>query len=690
MDIGFTNAEELFRHIELPPFHTSFFWPEGYEQFASQQVDWESLDYLPDLVKSLTPKIVPVLIEGDGNCLLRAISFSLWGLQDYHVGLRLALCEELQENLDWYKKSSATIESDDWDKALEQAQREGDYLGFTHVFAIANILKRAIVVYASDNDVANYGEQESGVSGTFLPSRVGIKYCFSSPVIPLTWSSQKKNHFLPLVVFERQLRCLPDRIPEVAFQKTIENFEDVQYYLRSMFELDFTKPPERIHQLREIIATEQSYSAPSPTSNKFSQSTATNLGSLRELLALDPNNPILQTLLAASTITKQNQNRSKPVKVYYRDAIHIIDLNSIDNFNRKLGKTMQTKLLSFYLAKQKSSAVTRKSNQHDFILLQSTHADYMPLGRLRYQYFPNIKQIPYKRADDIRKAYQFIISKSGIKFSAAQIQDLDRLVSVLESPAMEEREFSPAQLLLVSYMLSVGETKSIFAVLDVVRLMILHPQAIRYFASRMSSVHHSENLLSLLFRHISNLSRMDDKTRKSVYQLAFMMLTNMFSAEEFFPCLREYASTIMLMVDQAMTSIFRDASPNYDLTNRCAKIVACLSGVMEDSPRVNKFQLVFLIVKFLGRIHGSRDNYLESASNLIAALASLVYADSSILGKLLDVHIRWPINDVIAHATTLDLSQDPNYERLTTIIKDFEDVLARPVYVPKKILQLQF
>jgi len=699
MNSLFVDTSPMFaRQInQLPPFHTSFFWPSGYEQFASQQVDWESLEYLPELVKSLTPSIVPVLIDGDGNCLLRAISFSLWGLQDYHEGLRIALCDELRSHLDWYKKSSSTIESFDWDKALEEAEREGDYLGFTHVFALSNILQRAIVVYASDDDVAQYGQQESGVAGTFLPTRAGVFECFTKPAILLTWSSKKKNHFLPLIVFEGTSvqDKLPNSIPEVAFQKTIENIEEVRYQLWMLFELDFSNPPERIEQMRDSMMLSDDSSSFSRNAGigqsvSIGNQVATNLGPLDRLLALNPGNSLLQTLAQASMLRErelQNQNRIM-VKVYYRDSIRTVDLNNLDHLKQQLGKTMQIKLVTFYANKLKHADITRKSNHHELFSVQSTHEQYIPLGRIRYPYFPHIKQLPYKRADDIRKALGFITQKSGIQFSPAQIKDLDELVGILASATMEDREFSNSQLQLISYMLSVGQTKSIFAVLDVVRLMILHPQAIKYFASRMGSVSNPENLLTHLLKHLSNLAKMDEKTRKSVYQLAFMLLTNIFQSESFFPYLSQYASTIMVVIDQAITLTFLDAQPNYDLTNRCSKIVACLPNVMEHSSRVNKFQLVYLIVKFLGKIHGSRDNYLESASNLICALASLIYSDWNVQGLLLDVHIRWPLRDAREHANTLDHA-DSNYEKLICILDNLEDLLARPVFVPKTVLVAQ-
>ncbi len=42
---------------------------------------------------------------------------------------------------------------EDWNKAIQMASKAGQHLEFIHFFALAHVIKRAIILYASDDDM---------------------------------------------------------------------------------------------------------------------------------------------------------------------------------------------------------------------------------------------------------------------------------------------------------------------------------------------------------------------------------------------------------------------------------------------------------------------------------------------------------------------------------------------------------
>jgi hypothetical protein len=106
-------------------------------------------------------KIVPLQTTGDGNCLLHALSRAMWGVEMFWELLRKSLHEELTTHLEWYKKIAAEkYEEKEFDQILHQASEKGQHLQFIHVFAMANVLKRPIIIYGSDEDIERYGMGE--------------------------------------------------------------------------------------------------------------------------------------------------------------------------------------------------------------------------------------------------------------------------------------------------------------------------------------------------------------------------------------------------------------------------------------------------------------------------------------------------------------------------------------------------
>lgn len=85
---------------------------------------------------------------------------------------------------------------------------------FSAFFRHFPTIVRPILVYASDRDIEDYGEHEEGCAGLFLPTRHGPSGCKVSRIgvhrcsfrlfskgkpLAISWSSAKKNHFVPLI-----------------------------------------------------------------------------------------------------------------------------------------------------------------------------------------------------------------------------------------------------------------------------------------------------------------------------------------------------------------------------------------------------------------------------------------------------------------------------------------------------------
>ena len=133
------------------------------ESIMAQMTDLDCMEYITRRVGYAIPNdVVPLKTTGDGNCLLHAVSRALWGVEIYYDVLRRLMANELRSNQDWYRKIviSPQFVEKDFVEALEQAERDIQHLQFLHVFALANVLKRPVIIYASDADEEKFGTGE--------------------------------------------------------------------------------------------------------------------------------------------------------------------------------------------------------------------------------------------------------------------------------------------------------------------------------------------------------------------------------------------------------------------------------------------------------------------------------------------------------------------------------------------------
>ena len=162
--------------------------------------------------------LIPLHADGDGHCLVHAISRCLVGRELFWHALRTNLHNHLKVHQASYAALLKDfIEDDEWPKIIEEAAPDyipSDYHSFglrtVHIFGLANVLRRPILLLDNLSGMESKGDY----SGIFLPSLCSPNECstngvLNSPIV-IAWSNSGYNHFIPLVpVRDRPLPCLP-------------------------------------------------------------------------------------------------------------------------------------------------------------------------------------------------------------------------------------------------------------------------------------------------------------------------------------------------------------------------------------------------------------------------------------------------------------------------------------------------
>ncbi|XP_071485397.1 tumor necrosis factor alpha-induced protein 3-like [Diadema antillarum] len=171
--------------------------------------------------------LYPMSTTGDGNCLLHAISLALWGVEDTELHLRTLLHEvmmgEFARNNEarWKRDRSrydtaniptsgfrynSTEWSTEWDIVVDISspdRRMDSPMGLPyacleefHIFVMANILRRPIIVLADNmwRNAVGASLQPLNFSGVYLPLAWEPEDCFRYPIV----LAFHQMHFTPL------------------------------------------------------------------------------------------------------------------------------------------------------------------------------------------------------------------------------------------------------------------------------------------------------------------------------------------------------------------------------------------------------------------------------------------------------------------------------------------------------------
>ena len=171
-----------------------------------------SLGYLNDTLEMIRKAngedcLVPIHSDGDGHCLVHAISRGVIGRELLWHSLRQNLKDHLQqENIKYQGLFRDFVDADEWEEIINEADpnyhpetNEPFGLRNMHVFGLANVLHRPIILLDSLEGMQSSGDY----SGIFLPVLVPSENCkfqqsLNKP-LAIAWSSSARNHFVPLV-----------------------------------------------------------------------------------------------------------------------------------------------------------------------------------------------------------------------------------------------------------------------------------------------------------------------------------------------------------------------------------------------------------------------------------------------------------------------------------------------------------
>ncbi|KAE9548140.1 hypothetical protein FO519_008647 [Halicephalobus sp. NKZ332] len=234
-------------------------FPDGFRQFLERDMiemptlrRLEQSGHLNWWCVNSTQKLYPLVTTGDGNCLLHAASLGTWGVHDRQLHLRETLYNVLKNgsrrHAFWrrwrWSESKMNLQSElvlseeewtkEWNDVLQMAaptprtsqisepagncsdgpskshstEQIYESLETVHVFALAHILKRPIVI-VSDTVLRNAnGEELSPIpfGGIYLPLECPPEQCHRSPLV-LCYDS---SHFSALVAMRSTNNsCLP-------------------------------------------------------------------------------------------------------------------------------------------------------------------------------------------------------------------------------------------------------------------------------------------------------------------------------------------------------------------------------------------------------------------------------------------------------------------------------------------------
>ena len=219
-------------------------WPGwGIDRFAANYVD--------DVISKQFTNAAPVYAEPDGHCLLHAVSRSLCGSSMlYHV-LRSALYDYMRTHRHYFKawmcaseglsglaeemdqlalrchadyieggKGSAAMPDPSSQpsgqsggssaKRRRAGVEESRGLGHEHIFVLAHMLRRPIILIDSGNTKAFMRD-----ALIFLPLGLPPSDCATKNAIVIAWSHNAHHHFVPVIAIDPQLPsfALVDALP---------------------------------------------------------------------------------------------------------------------------------------------------------------------------------------------------------------------------------------------------------------------------------------------------------------------------------------------------------------------------------------------------------------------------------------------------------------------------------------------
>lgn len=180
------------------------------------EIESTVINWSEEITEQLGSRIYPLWNRSAGDCLLDSILQASYGVFDRENTLRRALYDSLTEGgsrffnryKEWESMQAETLQysldedqwEQDWASILSLAGQPGTSLEQTHVFALAHILRRPVIIYGVKY-VKSFRGEVLGLArfqGVYLPVLWEQSFCWKNPLV----LGYTRGHFSALVAME--------------------------------------------------------------------------------------------------------------------------------------------------------------------------------------------------------------------------------------------------------------------------------------------------------------------------------------------------------------------------------------------------------------------------------------------------------------------------------------------------------
>lgn len=205
---------------DLPPTVQEKLFDEVLDRDVQKELEEESpiINWSLELGTRLDSRLYALWNRTAGDCLLDSVLQATWGIYDKDSVLRKALHDSLHDCSHWFYTRWKEWESwysqsfglhfslreeqwqEDWAFILSLASQPGASLEQTHIFVLAHILRRPIIVYGVKYYKSFRGETlgYTHFQGVYLPLLWEQSFCWKSPIA----LGYTRGHFSALVAME--------------------------------------------------------------------------------------------------------------------------------------------------------------------------------------------------------------------------------------------------------------------------------------------------------------------------------------------------------------------------------------------------------------------------------------------------------------------------------------------------------
>ncbi|RWS24637.1 Ubiquitin thioesterase Zranb1-like protein, partial [Leptotrombidium deliense] len=205
---------------DLAPSIQERLFDELLDRDVQKELEEESpiINWSLELTETFGSRLYALWNRSTGDCLLDSALQATWGIFDKDNVLRKALADSLSEAsqvlFPRFKEAETlhpnllhfTLDEDQWEEdwavILSLATQPGSALEQFHIFTLAHILRRPIIVYGVKYVKSFRGETlgYAGFEGVYLPLLWEPSFCWKSPVA----LGYTRGHFSALIPVERE------------------------------------------------------------------------------------------------------------------------------------------------------------------------------------------------------------------------------------------------------------------------------------------------------------------------------------------------------------------------------------------------------------------------------------------------------------------------------------------------------